>query len=422
MNQTRRRRCAKSDDPNAVERREWYESMQAQIFGKKTETAMEGVVKEGEEIDTIDLSDVEMRKGDSKKNVSDAEPKSSTLFKMKTSAFAGSFALELGDESLARLTESRSKKNFDLEEKLEVKVMDNLNHRKWFVCLTSPTELRARLFCFHGVGGNPMWFHYWRSTFLRNGIEMQCICLPGRFTRARERSMSNYSVLNIVTNLLEAMKRCDFINGEQPKTSLFGHGVGALIAYELARELKLQKLPLNVHHLIVSEIVSPKLVSEYYRDWRTLKLHKATVGELVSHMLHLGLVPEHLKERRDLLEAFTVAIRQDYETLETYRLLKDRATAVESLSCPITTIRRSEELNSIIREDVALWAEVSVAGVRRPISLRPEGGSFFSDENSCRIGYSRNETRVFRAVVLACGGLDLGANEEDTEDESDVEA
>ncbi len=118
----------------------------------------------------------------------------------------------------------------------------------------SPSMLRRpgaarpfRLYCFCDAGGDAAAFLPWQA-LLDPAIEILAVQLPGRAGRAAERSPA--SIPALVASLVDAIAQ------DEVPFAIFGHGLGALLAFELTRELdrRAQAMPL---HLLVSGCAAP---------------------------------------------------------------------------------------------------------------------------------------------------------------------
>src|SRR5687767_8117681 len=106
----------------------------------------------------------------------------------------------------------------------------NANSSIWFRCPQPRPQARFRLFCFPYAGGGLAAYRSWPNQ-LPADVEVCPIQLPGRDERMAENPFSDLPAL--VEALTEALA---------PRLAapyaLFGHSMGALIAYELVRGLR----------------------------------------------------------------------------------------------------------------------------------------------------------------------------------------
>ncbi len=97
----------------------------------------------------------------------------------------------------------------------------------WLHCVKPDAAARIRLYAFAFAGGGASVFFPW-SKLIGDGIELWAIRLPGRETRLREVPITSFSDL-IATLRREVSPRL------KPPYAFFGHSLGALLAYALAR-------------------------------------------------------------------------------------------------------------------------------------------------------------------------------------------
>src|SRR5688572_15756506 len=102
--------------------------------------------------------------------------------------------------------------------------------------LTKPLpnpQANVRLFCFPYAGGGALGFRHW-TNYLPSAIEVCPLQLPGRETRMREAAYDR--VLPLAQKIAEAIGP----SLDKP-FAFFGHSMGALLCFELARELRRQR-------------------------------------------------------------------------------------------------------------------------------------------------------------------------------------
>jgi medium-chain acyl-[acyl-carrier-protein] hydrolase len=113
---------------------------------------------------------------------------------------------------------------------------------QWAFRLTPRVNAKLRLVCFPHGGKGPSMFNSW-SRELPKSIEVSAVQLPGRESRISEPSISAMPelVARLVNGLAGTM---------QGAFAFYGHSIGALIAFELTRELRRRGKPLPVHLLV----------------------------------------------------------------------------------------------------------------------------------------------------------------------------
>ncbi len=175
--------------------------------------------------------------------------------------------------------------------------------------LRRPTDLPLRLFCFSHAGAGASVYGPWIKPLAAAGIDVCPVQLPGRENRFRE--SPHHSLEPLMEALVSALQR----HMDRPY-AVFGHSLGALLAYELARFLCAIGRP--PERLLVSGRIAPHL-----RDPRPT-MHDLGDCELVARLLELGGIPDALAESRDFIAQQLPVFRGDLTVNETYRHV-DRA-------------------------------------------------------------------------------------------------
>ncbi|HKG58820.1 MAG TPA: alpha/beta fold hydrolase [Pyrinomonadaceae bacterium] len=173
-----------------------------------------------------------------------------------------------------------------------------------------------RLFCFPYAGGNSSLFRNWPAS-LPATIEVHAVELPGRQSRFKERALTQMSLL-AHTLARELAPSLDL------PFALFGHSMGALLAFEIARELRRLNAPQPVH-LFVSAQGGPHLP------------HPRTLLHLLPDQLFLEQVGNHVPPAAlrdaELLRMILPTLRADIALSETYSYYPELP-----LACPITAM------------------------------------------------------------------------------------
>src|SRR6266508_329155 len=99
----------------------------------------------------------------------------------------------------------------------------------WISCPRPNPRAAMRLFCLPYAGGGPQTYYKW-SPALPTAVEVCPIQLPGRANRLAERPFT--SLPHLVQALAGALRP----QLDKP-FALFGHSLGALLGFELARQV-----------------------------------------------------------------------------------------------------------------------------------------------------------------------------------------
>ncbi len=222
----------------------------------------------------------------------------------------------------------------------------------WFFGPKPAAHARQRLFCFPHAGGGASSYRSWAGA-LPPEIELCAVQLPGRENRMRESPFMHF------TSLMEALAEA-----LQPYLTvpfaLYGHSMGALISFGLARQLRRQGHPLPVH-LFLSSYRAPHL------PYPGPLLHTLPEPELVQILLRLNGTKREVLENMELRQFLLPIMRADFSVCETYRHVEE-----EPLSCPITVFGGLQDTR-VQHNDLIAWQEHT----RSTFSLRMLPGDHF---------------------------------------------
>jgi surfactin synthase thioesterase subunit len=213
----------------------------------------------------------------------------------------------------------------------------------------------TRVFCFPHAGASAAVYAGWRVV---GGADL-AICPvqpPGRAARGRETPHHDPEALAAdVVDGLGAEFTGDY--------AFFGHSVGALVAYLVARRI-VEQGGTPPRHLFVSGRAAPQLPNTR-RELRALP-----TDDLVEELRALGGLPDVLLKERSLLDMFLPLLRADLAVNETYRHVPGPA-----LPIPLTVLGGVDDPRADPAE-LAAWQELSADSA---LFTYP-GGHFFLDQ------------------------------------------
>jgi medium-chain acyl-[acyl-carrier-protein] hydrolase len=173
----------------------------------------------------------------------------------------------------------------------------------WFENLPGGRDGGLRLYCFPYAGGSAQVFRGWQRHFAPQAA-LSLARLPGRDARIGEPPLKRYKPL--VNALADAL-----IPELPPVFAFWGHSMGALISFELARELRRRGKPAPLA-LFLSGRGAPQIPDP---DPPIFNLPEP---EFISQLRRLNGTPRELLDSAELKEFFLPTIRADFELVETY--------------------------------------------------------------------------------------------------------
>ncbi len=184
--------------------------------------------------------------------------------------------------------------------KLAVKLGNDTN--LWFSNLRPNPRANIRLFCVPYAGGGAQIYQQWPD-LLPPTFEVWAVNLPGRGKRLIEPSFPDLP--SLVAALTEAFRPLL----DKP-FALFGHSMGALIAYETARALRKINSPMPVH-FFASGCFAPHLPDPY-------PIHHLPHQEFLNELRRLGGMPKEVLESQELMELILPSLRADFTATEEF--------------------------------------------------------------------------------------------------------
>jgi len=174
----------------------------------------------------------------------------------------------------------------------------------WLVrrCINSQAALR--LFCFPYAGGSASAYNAW-SSLLPPHVELCPVQLPGRDSRLTETPYKR------IEPLVEALAIALLPAFDKP-FAFFGHSLGALVSFELARYLRRQRGPQPML-LLVSGARAPQLPNP------EPPIHQLPEKAFVEAISRFNGTPAEILQHEELMKLLLPCLRADFEIYETYQ-------------------------------------------------------------------------------------------------------
>jgi medium-chain acyl-[acyl-carrier-protein] hydrolase len=205
----------------------------------------------------------------------------------------------------------------------------------FFVARSRPNAA-VRLLFFPHAGGAPTFFSPWMA-LLGPDIEGVCVQYPGRGQRFREKSLT--SIPEIVDGIVRR-----FNDMSSKPFAFYGHSMGGLVAFEVARRLRRMGMP-TPQHLFVGSSRPPHLGLAFD------PIHTLPEAEFIESLqARYGGIPTLIYQDRDILNFFMTAMRADFTAYELHRMEHE-----DPLPMPITAFAGTAD-GAVTAASMKEWA------------------------------------------------------------------
>ncbi|MFE6038322.1 thioesterase II family protein [Streptomyces sp. NPDC056452] len=215
-----------------------------------------------------------------------------------------------------------------------------------------PSDDGVRLYCFPHAGGSASTFRTWTGRI--PGVALYPLQPPGRETRIREEP---FRALGPMVAELADVVLC----GGSAPYALYGHSLGGLVAFEVAREIRRRGAP-QPSHLIVSGCAAPD-----HDPGDTPSVADLDDPRTVEVLRRLGGTPEWVLRDPSALGMILPPFRSDFAVKESHRYLPE-----PPLDLPVTVLAATRD-PQVPLESTAGWHRQTRAEFRRHLL---EGGHF----------------------------------------------
>lgn len=189
---------------------------------------------------------------------------------------------------------------------------------RYFEFLRKSPNAEMTLFCFPHAGGTRDLYKDWKD-IIDSRFDICVLNLPGRGKKTLEAPFNN------MINLIDTIK-LDIQQMLDKPFIFFGHSMGGLVCYELAKtiEKELKKLP---NHIYVSSYPAPHLLN------KNLIQDDISDDNLIDKLKTLNGTPKEILANNKFAKILLPIIRADFKVLNSYEFISSNR-----LNCQITAI------------------------------------------------------------------------------------
>jgi medium-chain acyl-[acyl-carrier-protein] hydrolase len=204
----------------------------------------------------------------------------------------------------------------------------------WFIRLRAQPQAKLRLFCFPYSGAGASLFYPWMDIMPGN-VELIAVQYPGRENRIGEAPIQQLAPL--LDHLVIAIQ--SYL--DKP-LAFFGHSLGALVAFELARMLAGEN-GLHLVHLFVSSCYAPQIPDP------SEQIYALPEADFKEKLGGLNGMPAEVLGNKELMSLLLPILRADFEICETYRYQD-----ASPLGCDLTAMGGLRDIH-VPRRSLEAW-------------------------------------------------------------------
>lgn len=232
---------------------------------------------------------------------------------------------------------------------------------KWMLVSHTREPAIGRLLCIPFAGGGAAAYHPWVNGVLP-GVELIRIRLPGRESRLREPLIDEFdAIIGLLVQELIPWLDLPFF--------LYGHSMGALLAFELARELRRTRGILPAR-LFVGGFRAPHLPPP------DSPFSHLPTPAFLDRVLQYGGIPSLILNEPELMDIFVPILRADFRIIESYVYKEE-----PPLECPITAFGGMSD-PKVTKDRIDAWRIQTAAGFDSHFF---NGGHFFLQDSSAHV-------------------------------------
>lgn len=249
------------------------------------------------------------------------------------------------------------------------------NSEKWIRRYHPAPDATTRLVCFPHAGGSATFYHP-VSRALSPDLDVVAIQYPGRQERRTEPLVDTVEKLaDLVVEALEPWT-------DRPLT-LFGHSMGASLAYEVA--LRLEAAGHQPLGLFASGRRAPS-------RWRDERVHLSDDDGLLAELRGLSGTDPAVLGNEEILRMIMPAVRSDYRAAETYR-----PEAGPRVDCPIVALVGDDD-PKVTEDEARSWGDHTTADFDLHVF---GGGHFYLNSHAPKVIQQIREFATVRSAAAA---------------------
>ncbi|MGH3914536.1 MAG: thioesterase II family protein [Pseudonocardiaceae bacterium] len=226
---------------------------------------------------------------------------------------------------------------------------------RWLRCFNPMPSAPRRLICLPHAGASASYYFALAKALCRS-VDVVVIQYPGRQDRYSEPCRESIAELaEEITTVVRPL-------ADRP-LAFFGHSMGAVLAFEVARPLEAEGI------VLTGLFASGRRAPSMHRDER---IHLRDDEGLIAEVRTLSGTDAQLFEDEEIMRMVLPAIRSDYKAVETYRYQPG-----PDLSCPIFALIGTDD-SKVTVDEARAWARHTRGEFRLSTF---SGGHFYL--NSC---------------------------------------
>jgi surfactin synthase thioesterase subunit len=206
----------------------------------------------------------------------------------------------------------------------------------WFRCAETRPWASMRLFCLPHAGGSAVFYRTWAKE-ISPAVEVHAVQYPGRSDRIADPFVTDaHQLARLVAGAMAPLL-------DRP-VALFGHSMGAVLAYEVARLLQERGAP--PVHVFASGTRAP-------HDRENEHVSDKDDDGVVAAMVKLGGTDAEALQDPELRELVLPYVRNDFKLIEEYRHRPGTR-----LTVPLTALVGDSD-DHVSEEQARRWSEVT---------------------------------------------------------------